>query len=171
MKKVIISMFSVLGLAVPAAVKAHCPLCTAGAIALGVGAYKLGISTESVGIGIGAFAVALGLWIARIIPKKFMYFQKEFIVVISFVSTIFPVMPFMKSAFPVYIWFLGDYGTTIAVNRFLVGSIIGGILVIIAPFVSTQISRIAKDKRIPFQGMIITVLLLVGAILIKEFAL
>ena len=168
MKKFTIFSASLFGIGIPLVVKAHCPLCTAGAIAVGIGAYKLGISTEAVGIGIGAFAVALGLWIARIIPKKYIPFQKEVIVVVSFVSTILPVIPFMKSAFPVYISFLGDYGTTIAINRFLIGSIIGGLLVIIAPLVSRNLSRLANGKRIPFQGMIITILLLLVSMLIIE---
>jgi len=171
MKKIIISLFSFLGFALPSVAKAHCPLCTAGAVAIGLGAYKLGISAESVGIGIGAAAVALGLWMSSIIPKKYIPLQKEIIVIASFASTIWPVIPFMPSAFPLYIAFLGDYGTTIAVNRFLVGSIIGGMLIMIAPFVSAWISRLAGEKRVPFQGMIITILLLVVSILIKEFAL
>jgi len=168
MKKIVISAFSVLGFAVPSIVKAHCPLCTVGAVAIGIGAYKLGIRTESVGIGIGAFAVALGLWIARVMSRAYVPFQRELIVLASFASTIVPVIPFMRSAFPVYISFLGDYGTTVAVNRFLAGSIIGGLLVMIAPEASRELTRFRRNRHIPFQGMIVTFSFLMIAIAIIE---
>ena len=156
---------------VPAIARAHCPLCTAGAVAIGLGAYKLGISSLSVGIGIGAFAVALGLWVGRLIPRQYVPFQKELVVILSFASTILPVIPFMPSAFPVYLANWGEYGTTFAINRFLAGSAAGGILVALAPFISGALSGLFGKRRIPFQGMIVTTSLLIGAILVIEFAL
>ena len=50
---------------------------------------------------------------------------------------------------------------------FLIGSIIGGIILLISPFISKLISNLRNGETIPFQGIAITFLLLIllGAVL------
>ena len=73
------------------AVKAHCPLCTMGAAAVG-GALYLGISTIVVGFFIGAFAVSTGWWVSQIIKKQYFPCQKWLLIISSFILTIIPMM-------------------------------------------------------------------------------
>lgn len=154
---------------IPKTALAHCPLCTIGAVAIGLGAYKFGVSTASVGVGIGAFAIALGFWIAKYLKRQYMPYQAEFIAILSFATTVIPIMALLPGARSLYISFIGEYGTTIVVPHLLIGSVIGGILVFISPSVSQFARHIRRGKKIPFQGMAVTFLLLVAAIAAIEF--
>jgi len=119
---------------------------------------------------IGAFALALGFWIARAIKKK--YFQSQDVVVIAliFLTTIWPIMPFIVHYGPLYIPFIGEYGTTYTVNLFILGSIIGAFLLFISPYVSKFLTE-KTGKRLPYQGLAITFVLLIAAALIAQFAI
>ncbi|MBI2056642.1 rhodanese-like domain-containing protein [Candidatus Pacearchaeota archaeon] len=99
-------------------VSAHCPLCTIGAGALGAGAIWLGVSPVVVALFIGAFAMSIGMWFARIIKKKYIPFQNFLIVAIIFFTTVIPLilMPIFKALGPLYLSFIGDYGTTYVFN-------------------------------------------------------
>src|SRR3989339_1091867 len=90
---------------------AHCPLCTAGAAFAAGGAAWLGISKAIIGVFIGAFAVSTGWWVSNLLKKKYIPFQKPLIILLSFVTTIWPLMPLMESIYPVYISWIGDYGS------------------------------------------------------------
>ncbi len=157
-----------LGLITPAA-HAHCPLCTAGAGVVALGAAKLGVGPMSVGIFLGAFAVALGLWVARLIKKQYMPMQREALALFSFATTIIPLQSMLADYTSVYLPFWGEFGKTILINRFLVGGIIGGILLILSPYLSRKLALARKGKMYPFQGMAITFSLLVTATLVIEF--
>jgi hypothetical protein len=162
-----VSVFAVLA---PRVALAHCPLCTAGAVALGIGAYKLGVSTLSVGISIGAFSIALGLWVARLIKRKYIPYQWEIIVILSFATTVLPIIKFMPGYTSIYIPSIGEYGATYMISLFLIGSLVGGILMFVAPSVSRKVTNIV-GSRVPYQGLSITLALLIAAIVIAEFAL
>lgn len=168
--KIFVILGSVFAVLIPRAALAHCPLCTAGAVALGIGAYKLGVSTVSVGIGIGAFSIALGLWIARLIKRQYIPYQSWVIALLSFATTVLPVIRFMPGYTSIYIPSIGQYGATYMISLFLIGSIVGGVLMFAAPTISKQVSRVV-GSRIPYQGLSITILLLVLAIIITEFVL
>ncbi len=150
---------------------AHCPLCTIGAAAAAGGAAYLGVSQIVIGLFIGAFAVSIGWWVSRLIKKKYIPFQKTLIVLFSFFTTILPLLAFMESIYPFYISWAGEYGSllnrTYILNIFLVGSIIGGIIVCITPWMSSQITKLRHGKMIPFQGVILTLslLLVIGGII------
>ena len=150
----------------PTTTQAHCPLCTVGAGALAVLAASVGVSTPTVGVFIGAFALALSLWIAKLIKKKYFANQDIVVVLIIFLSTIIPVMPFIREYRPLYISFFGKYGSvmhnTYTVNLFLVGSVVGAILLYVSPYISRKITEV-RGKSLPYQGLGITFLLLIVA--------
>ena len=154
---------------------AHCPLCTAGAAFAAGGAAWLGISKAIIGVFIGAFAVSTGWWVSNLLKKKYIPFQKPLIILLSFVTTIWPLMPLMESIYPVYISWIGDYGSllnrTYLFSMFLVGSILGGFIVCITPWLSKKITEMRNGKMLPYQGIMLTFTLLVILSLAVELIL
>ncbi len=152
-------------------VMAHCPLCTVGAGAIGVGAIWLGVSKVVVALFIGAFAMSMGMWFARIIKKQYIPFQKFFITAIIFFTTVLPLMPLFKALGPLYLSFIGDYGTTYVFNYSLASSFLGGLIVLSAPSISNSITKKRNGKIFPFQGTLLTIFLLIIAGMILQFSL
>ncbi|MBI2207930.1 hypothetical protein HYU50_00375 [Candidatus Woesearchaeota archaeon] len=146
---------------------AHCPLCTIGAAAAAGGAAWLGVSKIVIGVFIGAFAVSIGWWISNLIKKQYIPFQKPLIILFSFLTTVFPLLGLevMRSNYPLLVSFFGDYGSllnrTYILNLFLVGSILGGLIVSITPWFSIKITKLRDGKMLPYQGILLTFLLLV----------
>lgn len=146
---------------------AHCPLCTAGAAAAAGGAAWLGVSKIVIGIFIGAFAISIGWWVSNLIKKQYIPFQKPIIILFSFVSTLFPLLSLeiMRSNYPLLISLSGDYGSllnrTYILNLFFIGSVIGGFIVSITPWMSSRITAIRNGKMLPYQGIILTFALLI----------
>ncbi len=163
MKKLVLIATPLLAL-VPSVALAHCPLCTVGAGALAVFAAYLGVSSIIVGVFIGAFALALGAWIAPMIKKEYVPYQKEILTFLIYLSTVIPVMPLIQDYDPFYLVLGGEYGTlfhnTYTVNLFLFGAVLGGLIVAIVPLISGQMSKM-RGAQVPFQGMGITLGLLV----------
>ncbi len=143
---------------------AHCPLCTIGAATVAGGAAYFGVSQLVIGLFMGGFAVSVGLWVAKLIKKRYIPFQTTLITLFSFVTTILPLLPLMKEITPLYIHLLGGYGTmlnrTYLLNLFFIGSIPGGAIVAITPWISQKITALRQGKIIPFQGVTLTILLL-----------
>lgn len=153
---------------IPQVTKAHCPLCTIGAGAAAGVAVWLGVSYMSVGVMIGAFAIATGLWMSRFIKKKFFKRQKLLIAGISYISTVWPLRLMLKSYGAVYLPWWGKYGKTLLIDKYLIGTVIGAIIMIISPYISTQISKKRDNKNWPYQGMSIAFgLLILSAVLIE----
>ncbi len=143
------------------AVSAHCPLCTIGAGAAAGAAVWLGVSKVVVALFVGAFAMSMGMWFSRIVKKKYVPFQKTFIIVLVFVTTVLPLKSIFSAIGPLYIPFMGLYGTTYAIDYSLVGSLLGGLAVFISPNLSRKITKKRNGKIIPFQGVMLTLLLLI----------
>lgn len=145
-------------------VHAHCPLCTAGAAVAAGGALWLGISKIVVALFIGAFAVSMGWWIGNKIKKQYVPYQKHFLVLISFLLTVIPILPIVKDIFPIYISLAGGYGSllnrTYIIDKALLASLLGGAVIYISPWVSSKITGLRNGKFIPFQGIIITFIIL-----------
>ena len=171
MKKVLFYFVAILALVVPKTASAHCPLCVAGAGALAVLAASLGVSSVVVGILIGAFALALGLWLAPLVNKQYIPYQKQILTLLIFVGTIVPIMPLIRDYGPLYISLGGEYGTlwhnTYTVDLFLFGSVVGVVLMLVAPLVSRLLTKL-WSKQIPYQGVTITLFLLVIASVIAQ---
>lgn len=172
MKKLkVFSLLSIFYFSLIQNVQAHCPLCTIGAAAAAGGAMWLGVDKIVIGLFIGAFAVSIGFVISKLIKKQYVPFQKSILILLSFVTTILPLLPLLKSIYPVYISLIGDYGSllnrTYILNLFLIGSILGGLIVFITPWLSSKLTSIRLGRTMPYQGTTITLLLLlvIGAIL------
>lgn len=152
-------------------VRAHCPLCTAGAAVAAGGAVWLGVSKVVVSLFIGAFAVSMGFWFSNVLKKQYIPFQRLIIILASFLLTVIPILPIISSLSPLYISLTGDYGSllnrTYLLNLSLFGSIFGGLIVCSTPSISNKITKLRKGKIIPFQGVILTfiLLLIIGAII------
>ncbi len=156
-------------------IQAHCPLCTAGAAIAAGGALWLGVSRAVVALFIGAFAVSIGFWISRLIKIRLLPFQKHIIILFSFLTTVLPLMPLIRQDHPFRISIKGDYGSlfnnTYVVNLSLVASIIGGLIVLAAPALSSQITRLRKNKMIPFQGILLTFIILIAISILIQLVL
>jgi len=171
MKKIITSIF-VLGaslVAYPA--YAHCPLCTIGAGGAALVAKWLGISAGPIGIFLGAFAVALGLWTNTLIRKTYFPGQRLVLSVGSFLLTIFPLRYLFTDYSSIFISWSGDYGTllnrTYLIDLFLVGAVIGGLIMFGSPWVSKKLTSL-RNKVFAYQGIVITFSMLLIVSLILE---
>ena len=172
MKKLITPGVVIFALATAKSASAHCPLCTAGAGALAVAAASLGVSSVVVGILIGAFALALALWLPRLVRKQYVKYQNQILAFLIFVGTIIPIMPFIKDYGPLYISLGGEYGTpwhnTYTINLFLFGSILGALIVFGTPYLSRLITKL-RGRQLPYQGVVLTLILLIGVSLIAQW--
>lgn len=160
----------------PRVAHAHCPLCTAGAGAAAIGAAWLGVSQLSIGIFIGAFALAMGLWMGRIFTRRYLPLQKPLLGLLSFTSVVLPLTAFMTDVSSVYLAWGGGYGSffnrVVTINQFILGSVAGALIMFITPFLSRWLTRARHNKLIPFQGIILTfVLLVLGSLVIELFIL
>ncbi|MEK6950352.1 MAG: hypothetical protein AABX13_01360 [Nanoarchaeota archaeon] len=158
-------------------VQAHCPLCTAGVAVAAGGALWLGVNVLVIGLLVGAFAVVTGWWVANLIEKKYRrYFpgQKLLLILLSFLLTVIPLLPLMKGTIPFSLSLLGTYGSvlnrTYLFSSFLLGSLLGGSIVSVAPAFSHRITLWRSGKMLPFQGVLLTFALLLMAGLLLQFA-
>ena len=172
LKKLLLALL-ILPLFLVKTVSAHCPLCTIGAGAAAAGAVWLGVSKVVVALFIGAFAMSMGMWFARVLNKKGKYipFQYGLVVIGVFLLTVLPLIPIVKVIGPLYLSFIGDYGLTYAFNYSLGSSLLGGIITFISPILNEKIKEKRNRKGIPFQGILLTFLLLGIVALIIQLAI
>ena len=149
-------------------VKAHCPLCTMGAAAAAGGALWLGVNEIIVALFLGGFAMSMGIWSSKIIKKKYFSYQNILIITIVFASTFLPILPLITSehnVYPIYISIFGNYGSlfnrTYMIYKTLFSGLFGAFLILSSPPLSRQITKLRKGKIIPFQGVALTLLLLI----------
>ncbi len=170
MKRLVLSVITSIIL-LPKFASAHCPLCTAGAGALAVLAASLGVSSVIIGVLIGAFSVALGLWIAPLVKRRFIPYQKQILAGLIYLGTVIPIMPLIRHYGPLYLNLFGEYGTlfhnTYTIDLYLLGVVIGTIIMLVAPYISKTITRY-RGRQIPYQGITLTfVLLIIASIVIQ----
>ncbi|MBI1961245.1 MAG: hypothetical protein HYS45_00920 [Parcubacteria group bacterium] len=156
------------GAGVPKLVLAHCPLCTAGAVAIGLGAYQLGVSSLSVGIALGAASLALGMWMAKLIRVQYFRGQRLAIAFLVFATTVAPVAPFLPGARGLYLAGIGQYGTTLVIPNVLIGAVLGGLLVLASPYASRSLTSLRSGRHVPFQGVLVVILLLFVSLVLVE---
>lgn len=142
-------------------VMAHCPLCTLGAGAAAGAAVWLGVSKVVVALFIGAFALSMGMWLAKIPKKQYFPMQRTVIMLVIFLTTVLPLLPFFSATGPLYIPFIGEYGLTYALDYSLVSSLFGAGVVFLALPLSKKISALRGGKIVPFQGTLLTLILLI----------
>lgn len=170
MKKILLISLALLPVLLAGIVSAHCPLCTVGAGAAAAGAAWLGVSKVVIGLFIGGFAMSMGMWFARVVKKRYISFQRTLIIVVVFFTTVLPLLPIFSAVGPLYIPFIGEYGITYAFNYSLASSFLGGIITFVSPGINRKIKEKRNGKGIPFQGTIITFVLLGIAALIIQFS-
>ncbi len=160
MKKIILAILLTL---FPQGISAHCPLCTVGAGAAGGLAVWLGVSQGVVGIFIGAFGFAIGI----VMGKKIKLIPKHIFGLVSFLLTVLPTMALFKDMYGLYLPFAGESGEVFVINEFLLGSVIGALILIFSPLISERLKKI-RGKIFMFQTMIITFFLLFLVSIIME---
>ena len=166
-KAVSISFLAVLLSLIPAKVMAHCPLCVGGAGAAAALASFFGVSYGAIGVFMGGFAVALSLLIVNRLPEKIPY-QNIIVGWLIYLSTIIPLYPFLKGDIvPWAVSISGEYGSLMnrvyLIDLFIVGSIIGSLIVLYSMKFSSYITGMRDGKTIKFQGLLLTFALLVIA--------
>ncbi len=155
----------------PRGALAHCPLCTIGAVGAAVLAAYLGISAAPVGVFVGAFGLAVGLWTAKLIRRKFFRGQDNAVGVVSFASVVLPVMPLMDQYGALYLPWIGEYGRTFLIDKFLTGAVVGALLLWAAPWLSRRVALARGGRMVPFQGIAITLVILLVASAVLEVSL
>lgn len=144
-------------------VRAHCPLCSAGAGGAAALASALGIGLVVVGVFVGAFGLATGLWTSSIVDTRYLPAQERLIAVGVYVTIVIPILPLMSEYIPFYLSIAGEYGSylnrTYLVNTYLLGAIAGGVVTALTPHLSGWVSK-RRGKTIPFQGLALTFSLL-----------
>ena len=176
MRKLIILTISVLFLIIfTTEVSAHCPLCTMGAGAAAAGAVWLGVQKAAVAVLIGGFAMSMGMWFSRLVKKKYIPYQKTLIIALVFLLTVTPLLPIIGQTQGFYLSLGGDYGSltnrTYVFNMSLITSLLGGAIVFVAPSLSNKITKKRMGKIIPFQGIILTLVLLITAGIVTHFVI
>ncbi|MBI4140832.1 hypothetical protein HY485_03260 [Candidatus Woesearchaeota archaeon] len=155
-------------------VHAHCPLCTAGIMAVAGGATYFGVNKVVIALLVGAFGASTGLWVARSLKKEYFRFQKSVVVLSSFLLTVVPLLPFIYAIYPLQISFAGDYGSllnrTYVLNASLLSSVFGAWIVAVAPWLSSRITNL-RGSHLPFQGIGLTLLMLIATSIVIQVGL
>jgi hypothetical protein len=63
--------------------------------------------------------------------------------------------------------FIGEYGTTYTINLYVLGVIVGSLLMLLAPLVSRLVATL-RGGHAPFQGILITLTMLVAVSVIIQ---
>ena len=167
-KIILLSLFSLFLLfIVTPSVHAHCPICTAAVGVAAVSAKYLGLDTSIIGLFIGAFAVVTGMFIGLKI-KKYFKFQLPLIVLASFLLTVIPILTTVKGDIiflPMLLF--GSSGSIFNkiyfVDKMLIGSTIGAIVSLLGYWLHNYIKKIKGRVLFPYQGVVLTVGLLIIA--------
>jgi hypothetical protein len=146
---------------------AHCPLCVGGVLVITFLGFELGMKKVVLGLLIGAFSFAFAEWINRLIKKKFFKGQEILIIALTYLPSYLAVKKYIFDYYSIY---LIKYGINklILIDKSLIAGIFGGILVLIAPVLSKWITQ-KTSKHIPFQRIIVTLILLIIFSLIFQF--
>lgn len=155
-------------------VRAHCPLCSAGAGGAAAVASALGVGLGAVGVFVGAFGIATGLWTAAYVDRQYVPHQGRLLAVGVALTIVLPVLPMMDEVVPVFLSVAGEYGSplnrTYLVNTYLLGSAVGGGVTVVTPTISRRISEF-RGSTAPFQGLALTFLLLAATATVLEVTL
>lgn len=162
---IILTMLAVLA----PSVSAHCPLCTAAVGAAAVSAKYYGLDASIIGLLVGAFGLSTGLWIGLKIRKEFFKLQLPIIVLASFLLTAVPLLHIDDDAIYSPLLLAGKAGSFLNrvywVNKIFLGSVIGALITLSAYYTHIYIKKINGKVLFPFQGIAITLaLLLISAL-------
>src|SRR3989344_2142728 len=159
MKKLVLISLILFLFSIPFAY-AHCPLCTVAVGAGVVAAKYYGLDTTIIGLLVGAFAVSIGLWIGLKLKKEYIKFQLSLIVLASFLLTVIPIIGGIQSD-SIYFTLMSLGMTKVYwINKLLFGSIIGALLCLAGYWIHTYIKKSRGKVLFPYQGIAITLFLL-----------
>lgn len=161
--------FSLLVNALPS--HAHCPLCTGAVGMAAVTAKYYGMDPSIIGLLVGAFGISTGLWFGLWLHKKyekqFVPFQLPLLVAVSFLLTVVPLRFISTDNIYLPLLWWGEPGSMFNkiywVDKIIFGSVLGGILTLGGFWVHRFIKKMRGTVLFPFQGIAITVGLLVIA--------
>ena len=146
---------------------AHCPLCIGAVGAAATTASYYGLDPSIVGLLIGALALSSGLWIAGKVRRQYFRFQIPAVVVASFLLTIPPVFFLNTETLYLPLLLLGEPGSLLNriywVDKTLLGSLVGGGMTLLAFWTHLSIKKARSRVLFPFQGIAITLGLLLAA--------
>ncbi|GEM_PF-2419492 len=152
-------------------VHAHCPLCTAAVGAGILGAQYLGLGDGVVGLFTGGFGLVTGLWVGNKLKTRFIPFQSILLAVASWVLTVIPLSGLSDQTFFVPLLWFGEAGSFFNsvhfVSKFLIGSVLGGVVTVLALQLHAGIKQWRGGVLFPFQGVVLPLaaLLFAGGIL------
>lgn len=163
MKKIFLFIATILFLTLPANVLAVCPACIV-AEGVGIGVLRwLGIDDIIVGIWIGAMCISMVLWLNNLLIKrnKKYFAQLPILIVLIYL----PNLWFLDKA-----GLLNNFRPIFGINRLLIGTVYGSIIVFIALFIDNYL-RMKNNGKVKFyyQKIIIPISLLTAASLIFFF--
>ena len=177
MKKTIIliplALILLFAAAIP--VHAHCPLCTAAVGVAAVSAKYMGLDVSIVGLFVGAFGISTGIWLGKKIRKEYIKFQLPVIAILSYLLTVIPLRFISSDNIYIPLLLFGEPGSILNkiywIDKLIFGTIIGGILTFIGYWIHNYIKKVKGKVLFPYQGIIITLslLLLSGLILFFIF--
>ena len=148
-----IFLFFILGIS---CVSAHCPLCAGAVGAAAVGASYLGIDNSIVGLFVGAFSISTGLWFAKKMKRKYFKFQSFSIVLSSFLFTVIPSAKIVND-----LDYISLFNNIYFLDKILIGSIIGGLITLLALYLHEKIKQVNGKVLVPYQGVFLTLILLI----------
>ncbi len=145
-------------------VYAHCPLCTGAVVAGAVASRYYGLDMSIVGLFIGAFAISTGLWVGLKI-KKYFKFQLPIIILASFFLTVIPVLNSVNSDslyFPLLLFGLEGsiFNNVYWIDKILLGGVVGSLVCLLGYGTHCYIKKVKGKVFFPFQGIAITLFLL-----------
>ena len=125
---------------------AHCPLCTAGAVAGLFLSRWLGIDDSITGVWMAAFLAASSLWAANSLKKKYIPGQNTLIYLAVFASTIWSFYAFKLVS--------EHAGLIMGIPKLIFGMWAGGILFYFVDILNLAIKKVRGKSLFPYQSIV-----------------
>ena len=149
-----------------AVARAHCALCTAAVGATAITMKYFGLDASVIGLFVGAFGVSTGMWFGKKI-KEYVPYQLHLLILASFVLTTVPLSGTVSEPIYLPVLLFGAPGSVFNKvywpDKFLIGSVLGGILALVAYYAHITIKRHRGGVLFPYQGIALTIGILVIA--------
>ncbi|MBI4021383.1 MAG: hypothetical protein HY369_04005 [Candidatus Aenigmarchaeota archaeon] len=167
MKSLLTAATALLSLAFLPPVRAHCPLCL-GAVGIAAStATYYGVDQSVVGLFWGAMGISTGLWILAHLRKRWVRFQTQLVIVGSILLAVLPLFALPADSLYVPLLLAGEPGSLLNrvywVNKLVVGGIIAVPVTLFAWRAHLLIKQVRHRVLFPFQGVVLTVSLLLVA--------
>ena len=155
MKKIItvITFIIVIGLGFPEEIRAHCPLCVAGAGAGLTLSRILGIDDSITGIWLGAFIGALAFWTQRALGQRNkLFFRKWVGALIYILFLVITIWSFYRFNLVV------RHGDIFGIDKLTFGILLGSSVFYLMDFVNVYLKRINGKSLFPYQSIVFSLI-------------